>query len=409
MCATLWLYGFRDTFNTHKDRTEWINAFTGKHNGTDVTKSVLREEQKLSQLQLANFRGLCSEQGLLARQGSNSSYSVLYARKYNLACVAVPKIGSTVLKQIFYLLNFGADRSHKILQSSRFDIQFKTGNLSYSLKHSELLESILLVPARNPYSRLYAAYIDKVFLPLSLSLGKSVLYETYMKKLQNMKNKSEVYSLMRRRPSCSTNVSFVHFIDFALTGPFPGKAMFDHFGPVTLLYKRVLCAANNTVVVKQETFVEVILKVLKLQGVAARDIDAIKETLTSRRADLTIRSVVETVFKVIQPHIDLSKSSSCWTWKLVVQRLWKSFKVQGIISEDATLPHFSEKDYRDKDFVVEMFTRASKEKPLTEEQSIEQRKRAMLEEYSSISDQAIEKIKQIYRKDFEIFKYSSDL
>lgn len=70
---------------------------------------------------------------------------------------------------MFYVLSFGVGKSHKIMDWSRVE---NTGDLVKQLNLTELNRALTILPARNPFSRLFAAYVDKVYLPFSVSLGK---------------------------------------------------------------------------------------------------------------------------------------------------------------------------------------------------------------------------------------------
>lgn len=159
----------------------------------------------------------------------------------NLNYCKVPKTGSTFWMQVFLTLKkirsvedaFGNKRNqyHKIVMN-------KTSTL-----HPVSSNDVIFHVTRNPYSRLYSAYIDKIYLPAFWNLTQEI----------NEKNGKE----------CSRSVRFGEFLEYIMKEEVQNR----HWQPVSKLFGS--CRIPHNVISKQETFnsdVRFILNQLFISG-----------------------------------------------------------------------------------------------------------------------------------------------
>ncbi|XP_045190927.2 uncharacterized protein LOC123547735 [Mercenaria mercenaria] len=395
-----------------------------RHSKRHPTISSIKESKpgncnSMQQERLNRVNYICSYSNFtLLEKGNNFSLGLIYAEKYKLAYLSIPKIGSTFLKKLFYVLKFGFRNAHKIFDRMRAEVHAMSGELVARVNSSELDHVITLVTARNPYTRLYSAYIDKVYLPLSLGLGKSIIHENHMMMLSRKVGNSSYTGKhglqqnmdgLRQQLGCTKDISFQDFLEFALTKPMKGKAMFDHYAPVSVLLSKYICKLKHLLVIKQETFADDIEYVLKLINVEKNVYELFYNHLYKDRAESSIASIVDTTYRQVRMQSDITRRPDCWNMPLVAERLWKTFQIQGYINDISDFPDFkfSEKSYHDPGYLIKIIQNEVQNRPLSHYQMEEQRKRAFQKAYLNVSNYTLGKIRELYATDFEIFGYDA--
>ena len=331
-----------------------------------------------------------------------------------------------------------------------------------------------VVVARNPFTRVYSAYIDKVFMPLfwnqfvsiqgvkvldPLFINKTVrvynvsgykrpesLKERHARLLHNRQNRS-LYErpnrfldkpsdqLLRERyrrhllavternssihlrnftsfqtktqlvkvvPVCANFVTFEDFLKFIISQSKGKKALEPHWAPITHLCRP--CKFNTYKIVKQESFAADVEHSLKSFGIKLSDFEGLKESLTERRAELSIPGIIG----VLMDKAGAPEIQKCITLKEIAERIWKSFQIQGFISDEIDIPKRELPDNikQLKFKLISLALDAVKRSGFTRAEQKAQRRKHLLEAYSNISAGVIRDVQSIYQLDFSLFDYS---
>ena len=325
---------------------------------------------------------------------SSEVLTVLYSEKYKLAYKQVPKIGSTFMIQVYTILTNDANTT-AIFSLARSDVHDgQAKDFRKAMTCDTLNIYTLMVMARHPYSRLYSAYVDKVFILNTIALCKDILYKLFGKE--------------ERKRMCKFDITFEQFLEYYFEKG--GSKMQSHYGPLlSNTLGRKLCNLQKIMIVKQETFSEDINQVLKSVSVKGREYDIIYDEMHSKQTSTTIASIVKTVYKKFSSVI---KSDSCLSWKEMAKKLWKSFQIQGYINNSSDFPekeYKKQKDYSSSEYLIQVIMKEVNRNPMTHKEKVRQRNNALLKAYENIDTKYIRMIQERYAMDFDMFSYSTDL
>ena len=238
-----------------------------------------------------------------------------------------------------------------------------------------------IVVSRDPYSRLYSAFIDKIYV-----MGQTTL--------RGMLVKSNV--------TCAFDIPFEKFLQFILERAKNNQKLDRHWAPIFSLCKP--CQANLFRIVKQESFSSDVEFVFKELNIDSRKYRILKESLQYQQKELIIRSVIDSAY------MQTLRKSNCAKLSNLAERLWISFQIQGYIDERISFPadkFVKQSDFKSKLSFSEFVLQTLKDNPLTPLESRIQRYRALVEAYNAISEATINDIKAIYRPDFALFGYDT--
>lgn len=163
----------------------------------------------------------------------NSRRPVFFRSKStNTSCCKVPKSGSSFWGAIVMAIE-STNTSKNVFHINRNAIH---GHKEIHIQTVPKSDTKVLV-TRDPYTRLYSAFIDKYYL-----LGR--LGRTLMKDIN-------ASSYQKGGNICGYNVSFNQFLDFVAKTALSGKELDEHLVPVSDLCDA--CAVKYDIVIRQET------------------------------------------------------------------------------------------------------------------------------------------------------------
>lgn len=296
--------------------------------------------------------------------------------------------------QVYSILrNFG--KTKKVFDLARNEIHDgRADNLRKIMSLDSLKDYTVLIMARNPYSRLYSAYIDKVFILNTFSLCKDII--------------SKLFGKNGQKNNCKYDISFEQFLDYYFEKG--GSAEEGHYGPiVSNSIGKKICNLQNIIIVKQETFTDDIDHAFKTVKVKGQDYDAIYDSLHSKNTETAISSIVKTVYDKFSSYI---QRGSCLTWKNIAKKLWKSFQVQGYIRDTSAFPedkYSNADDYKNATYLMKVIMQEVNTKPLKHDAKLAQRNKALLKAYSGVSKKYLLEIQERYAMDFDLFQYGTKL
>lgn len=326
--------------------------------------------------------------------GSTNITRLLYLPKYNLATKFVPKIGSTFMTAAFDLLAKNESDSNNEFSRSRMVVHQKHFNRFRRTFTRESVSNVTtMVFARNPFTRLFSAYIDKIFILNCYTLATKVI--SYNNEHGHKFN-----------GDCGLDVSFEDFVRYALYSS--KKYRYEHYKPSTaMLDLPVMCHAKQLIVVKQESFGSDIEYSLVVNNVENVKTQTLHEMLRCKKSRSNIVSITKTAFTKYR---NLIKRVKCLSWKPLVTRLWNSFQIQGYIHENSTFPDYKfggHKGYSNTNVFLDIALKEISDNPLSKEQSLIQRDKAALKAYNKIDQRLKTEIVNMYRFDFAFFEYNT--
>lgn len=321
----------------------------------------------------------------------------------------------------------GKNYSAVVSSMSRREIHDRTNGMVVNPLHILRRNIPTVVVSRNPFSRLFSAYVDKVYLPLfwehfatmsNVNVLPSYVVNSTVEVLKNT-NKPLSGRLTRYRdnlrakgmlylknvtrliqPICVNNASFEDFLKFIIAEVKKGHALEPHWAPISHLCHP--CRFNILNIVKQETFSSDVEHTLSGIGINLDEFDWLKSSLRESRVQNSAPGIVAVVdYKLKQRSI-----KRCISQREAVKRLWKAFQIQGFISSSVDIPQeiVDTNTFR-KDKFTEAVLNAVEHKPLTSSESRKQRQDYLAEAYRGISEETLLAIQQIYYLDFALFNY----
>ncbi|XP_045205450.2 uncharacterized protein LOC123557808 [Mercenaria mercenaria] len=384
------------------DFKEWIPLPRNKHLYTQTYK---RANNTIPTARKEQIHAYCRATGV-PEPTADSSVQLIYNNKFNISYFDMPKIGSTFIKQMFSALEYGSTNAKDKFGTTRKMVHKEFLGQGKQFYFNRTLDKMVtIVAVRNPYSRLFAAFVDKVYLPNSIHFVSNILAYKQRNTASGLIN----HTTVSRSDPRGLSLTFQDFLNYALDPRKWNNFMFNHYEPCFPRLNHLICNSDNYIVVKQETFETDIKNALQAVGVDKAEhktYDSIIKSLHDSRIEDSIPGIIQVTFDNAK---DYAKT---WTGKIVAKRLWNSFQIQGFISKHIPFPkkYFkSEKSYSNVDFISKVFLREMKGRMLSRKGTIEQRKEAMLSAYKGLTEDVIRNIQNMYRDDFEAFGYNKTL
>lgn len=321
---------------------------------------------------------------------------ILINTEVNAAMCFVPKTGCTFWKRVLYTMQ-EASKGKSI--GELFDIGKRKIHSLWIRKLSDLKSTQQLMSfwhnatkivfARDPYSRLYSAYVDKFFLPDFWSAGARI------KRL--VRNNVTVDA-----SECGHDVTFEEFLRYVIhaeeTGQYIHQFVDDHWQPVTRLCQP--CGMSYDVVAKQETFSkdrDFIVDKLGISSILPTS-QPISKDDTNKDA---INQTIDTYWGVVK------YKKPCVSQLELARRFWRSYQIQGYLPSSLKFPEQllpKNSDDIKEDFRKLALDMYESNKPSSGSWK-QQRLDEMTEAYKDIPTEVMEKIKHHFRKDFQLFSY----
>ncbi|KAK7465913.1 hypothetical protein BaRGS_00037523, partial [Batillaria attramentaria] len=241
---------------------------------------------------------------------------------------------------------------------------------------------------REPYAKLLSGYVDKLFAPNPFfwsAIGKHII--------QNVRPDASPKSL-----ECGHDVTFPEFIKFVLESERTGKFKRDkHF--VSSFDQCKPCNITYDIVGKMETFPQDAGLVLAQLGFN------LSQSTLAEWGRLSENDAIED--SITSPYSWRKAIVKCMTWEEANRRIWRKMQIRGLVDRRQPLPMTSYKQYslRSKDFtqVVKNVWQAFR----TTDRKSAQKKAAMSSAYSLVPKADLEKLREYFLIDFDVFGYDS--
>ena len=347
------------------------------------------EALRLEQLwRIQRIRDACADSSLFVDQiyRGRKSLKYLYSPKYNFSYCKVPKVGCSFWTQAFTVLRKGADVAEDVFGMPRNLVHKRLSSSNHvPFDSNDRRQSRSVLISRDPYSRLYSAFVDKIFLPADPTRAGKIV-----------RRQRDVTDNV----VCGTDITFQEFLNEILKTAYEKKSLNRHWAPIISLCDP--CNVNIFALVKQESFSSDVEFALKEIEIATDEFEAIHDALHDHRIESTVPGIVYTVLK------PTSGKKSCKTKTDVAKGIWISFQIQGYLRDNIPFPaDIIDSDKQiDPKFLTDLILKTIKDNLLTTEESKKQRHRFLVNAYNNIDKKTIEGIQEIYKQDFAMFNYS---
>ncbi|XP_005095308.1 carbohydrate sulfotransferase 14-like [Aplysia californica] len=359
----------------------------------EMEESGYGENQTNSLLTTTSCRERVSQICSVSQKASESfTNRALFSRKYKFLYCPVEKTASTFWRRFFYQLIY----THPV--KSPFDVsvqrtlseRFASAQLPKDKLAKWLDSSTKLLFVRDPYSRLFSAYIDKLMSPNPV-YWKQWGQPAILKFRQNPSG-----SRKGHRP-CGDDVTFKEFVSFVTDSGWRSDV---HLIPINRLCTP--CTFHYTVIGKMETFKRDavhLLSYLKMSesqiGFERMDSDAVVDAIEDSSKDSLSPNWLKDTLK-------------CINKEGVAKRILRKLQIRGFVSWRYKLTLTSD-EIRKLDFrtFVKLLTESRKDPLFNKTELKIQKKQAFLEAMITLEDSQFIDIQNLFFEDFVMFGYDA--
>lgn len=326
----------------------------------------------------------------------NKTFYNLYVHKpKGLLYCKVPKCGSTYWTRFFQILH-NINVKKDPFDENRFKIHSTQMEMSSLDKndHIHWNETIRFLVTRSPYSRLYSAYVDKIFLP--------EFWNTYGRDIiNNFRHNATKLSKL-----CGNDVTFEEFlkmITHRIHRKMNGRN--SHWLPIEQLCSP--CKYKYNFIIKLETFSRDRDYLVSKVGIKEQLILNYNNISHWDYSLLAIKDMCLTIFTDFRGQ----KPEKCYQMEALLRKIFISFQIQGYIREDA---HFDRNRFGDLksmniNKIIEVFQNIYKEYPILNRYEWKKQRQAFMKNaYKFVDREILKEIKKCYNSDFQIFNYDPE-
>ena len=259
--------------------------------------------------------------------------------------------------------------------------RYYSTNKTFAPPH--LVNDLRFMFVRDPYSRLWSAYVDK-FLLIDYWRTEGMNIVHLRKKKDNM-------------TMCARDISFKEFVEYVATRS-SGKVLNEHWKPIQYLCSP--CQYHPHIIGKIETFSNDARYVLQLMN-SSWILDSYDHE----------QHVYQEMDILITYNFQVLKSkhyTNCTNATDLSRRLWKTFQINGYLPTEMDFPDPGPAGINASLFQA-LAHKAYKTRPVkSPTEWKQQRVKAMQDAFKDISSMTLEKIKHIYKDDFELYGYDPE-
>ncbi|XP_033759388.1 carbohydrate sulfotransferase 9-like [Pecten maximus] len=317
-----------------------------------------------------------------------------YSKSARLGVCKVPKTGCSFMAKFFFAL----EPKMTVVKAFTMD-RYEVHNGAYEYDEDFMLKTLkthqpfTAVVSRDPYRRLFSAYIDKVFLigKLNQKFGqvlRSRLYQT-------------------QEESCGYSISFQEFLDQVVA--MAAQDEYDeHWLPVS---KRCdPCRFRYDFICNTETLDSDLYHILDRINLTEDRIAAIKNSIATEKQNKNeVMSLIKTTMYDHRRFV-----SVCPNVLDLMEKTWTSLQIRGYIHQASQFPRerfwtmkkgkLKVGKINDEDLINTVYEEFLN-RPLTPKQMASQRHRSLVRAYRNIKPETIAKIQKMYEYDFFLFNY----
>ncbi|XP_046328795.2 carbohydrate sulfotransferase 8-like [Haliotis rufescens] len=361
---------------------------------------VPNEDLEVYEARLNTFRIACAqmEQPITSR----NRFIHYETNDIDVSYCSVPKVGCTFWGRVFqFLLRTNGSREvSSPLDITRYQVHFLP---LVHIKEIKINQNIIehskrFFFVRNPYTRLFSAYVDKFVLPQFLSL------ENYGLRIAKFKGQT----IPNPNTTCVNDLSFKDFVQHLVIGDPIGnyhwKPMYSSCNP---------CKLFPHFIGKQESFNKDAKYILREVGLG----HILEKYSHKKYISDEIAQMVDFTFSFRDRMTSLRR---CFDDISLTEKIWTTFQINGHLKPDMKFPKatfkrilegsLSTKDAKKR--VTKEFVRVNENAHISHELHSTLKLRWMLKAFKSLTRDTMEQIAKYYDIDFKLFgyeKYPKDL
>jgi hypothetical protein len=361
--------------------------------GVNTSSASYESYNKVHRARIEQIKHVCSDKHLFENTMLTGHSKVIFykSENYNFSYCKVPKSGSTFWTRAFGILKRGLSYGNFIFKLSRRNVH--NTMLQYMTDVQNIIneKSRTILVSRDPYSRLFSAYVDKSYLLLMKSLNFQI---------RHIQGDYDITNIS----TCPTDVTFQEFLDWIISQARQGKTLDRHWSPVYSLCRP--CEINSFILVKQETFAKDVEFALQQVGVEKDKFDYITQALHDHRAELSLPGIIDTLFLTASNLV----TRKCLGYLKFSKRVWVSLQIQGFIDKQIDFPNdkINETRLAYSKYLTDIVLQTMRDFPLRSSQSQHQRYEYLYQAYQTIKPETIKGIQELYKHDFVLFGYNTE-
>ncbi|XP_045182403.2 carbohydrate sulfotransferase 11-like [Mercenaria mercenaria] len=358
-------------------------------NGTDINDMICKRFYERSNILNTACSASKERQTYSDCDEKAVKQNLKYSKKSNIMYCAIEKAGSTFWKRILYVLGEEGSVSNpthiKTIEAEYSKERFcdmSDNNWEEIEKVLAMSTSIMFV--RDPYARLFSAWLDKFYSP-------NIIY---------WNSTGQVIAKSQRKVftgGCICDITFTEFVNHTVDEILSGNKCVDrHFSPN---YKHCNpCKLTYDYIGKYETMKEDTLYILNALN--------LKENVTFTQFDEdaafdAIKDAADWVFYQRDKISECGLSFTC-----AMFRVWQRLQSRGVISNSIPFPFLSGKITITRDDFETALRTAHSDSNHDELKC--NRKEAMSQALTSLPEHVRQKTIQAFRRDFDLFGYDRE-
>ncbi|XP_029644871.2 carbohydrate sulfotransferase 12-like [Octopus sinensis] len=274
---------------------------------------IATREQNFKRKQLLN--GQCQRHGV---RRPPFHYLMLVNHQHKMVFCYIPKVGCTFFKRLMLILKGkyqNGSSPYDIAPTKIHTLRMNTFSTRPRKNAAVLKAYKKVVFVRDPYSRLFSGYLDKIFLPQqNFKTLCTYIIKTFRKSV--VKNSSII---------CPLDVTFEEFLRYVIHSNLKNVKKNYHFGMMHDLCGT--CNIKYDIIGKLDTFVPDLNLMFEEIGEGHRM--SAKNMVTERVGDdLT----------VVVDHAFHNKNNTCVDFSQILRRTWRRAQIRGFVSMDLDFP-----------------------------------------------------------------------
>ncbi|XP_071111684.1 carbohydrate sulfotransferase 11-like [Haliotis cracherodii] len=237
--------------------------------------------------------------------------------------------------------------------------------------------------SRNPFTRLFSAYIDKLYL-----------IDYWSRAGRTIVSRRENASALSLR--CGHDVSFAEFLSYVVdVGERDVLSLDGHWRPIEHTCNP--CAFKPDIVSKQETFSQDARFILSRFGLGY-----LMQNYSSTHHVLDELSLITKG--------NYKPSDACLTRMQMAGRLWRTFQINGYLTHgsEAVLETESSNSLTE-DKLIQLMSKSCLDHILTKQESSAQRRAHLRQAYATVPRNILDRVVKLFRNDFLFFNYDSSI
>nr|KAI8738499.1 carbohydrate sulfotransferase 11-like isoform X1 [Biomphalaria glabrata] len=325
---------------------------------------------------------------------SSQEKSFFVNREHRLIYWAIPKVASSFWKRIFRVLDSSNKDGQTIFNITNMEAHLNVPQSMVFLSYSRPEQEVMLASyskfffVREPYSRLFSAYVDKLLIPNGL--GKTL-------------KKEMVKSGFLDTSRCIWNVSFAELCHYVANATLSGHPIDYHLKPISF---QETCRFNASLLGHLETFTEDSRAILFSSNISISKISGHVLDLDSENELGYINDITARTMEVLN-----TRETQCLGRFETLLRLWKVFQIRGFISKTISFPFYQRIDKPESIKSNELVYAATQAYGISGPAEVRHRQReeAMLEAYAGLPEETLVMLEHSMSSDCTLLNYPCDI